>query len=686
MEDDHASSVSKGVFVFKNNFKPPSRKSSKSRSKRKPVENTLFSSNAWYSYYSTLWEDIQTKIQELNDTIFSSVLINLLDFIKSSTCQSENEEIPTAAFFTGINMPDHMTQFENLSSQLKKTTTPHVAYLQSEDGQSIKNLIENLIKQFVIEDIECEDDLEDESQHKQIKKNLLTLPYLQCWYENKYKKAEKKKPLVIIIPDFEGFNIEILKKFIIIISCYIKYLPFVLVFGIATNINTLHKSLSYKVFSKIRVKVFHSQSSVEYLNIILEEVFFKCPFQLGGNVFNLFSDLFLFYDLSVNNFIQNIKFAVADHFARGNIMTLCSLEPDVVKSAIKELSHDDLKMLWQLPSFKKFLENEGQDKQIKMVLDDEYLGKIVRKEIRRTQVYIKTFHVFLKCLLVLVEDLPKAPLGKQMRVLYAIATSENVTKTNDYQECMKLLNFQSKDELTRKLSKIIDVLEPIDFIDDDLLSSLKQYIDYLNNIDEYKMPEEQSKPGDKSVQLKSSNRWQFKEMLHELAKTPTKALNKYEHLREEIVKTLSGAFEHYLTEPESNFLHEIFFYNNISIKNYIVGSHRSAIHHALNDPHFYLTCDCCKLSNIGSIKPTMPDVCVAYKLHLEYGKMINLYDWLQSFVSIVDAEVYMGDEQMVVRPEMQARFTQAVSELEFLGFIKSSKRKTDHVQRLTWGG
>lgn len=35
---------------------------------------------------------------------------------------------------------------------------------------------------------------------------------------------------------------------------------------------------------------------------------------------------------------------------------------------------------------------------------------------------------------------------------------------------------------------------------------------------------------------------------------------------------------------------------------------------------------------------------------------------------------------------VSARFIQAVSELEFLGFIKSTKQKTDHVARLTWGG
>ena len=27
--------------------------------------------------------------------------------------------------------------------------------------------------------------------------------------------------------------------------------------------------------------------------------------------------------------------------------------------------------------------------------------------------------------------------------------------------------------------------------------------------------------------------------------------------------------------------------------------------------------------------PGMPDVCVVYKLHLECGQLINLYDWMQ---------------------------------------------------------
>lgn len=82
---------------------------------------------------------------------------SLVDFIKTSH-NHDVKEIPTAALFTGINMPDHMTQFDSLLKQLKNTVSPHVACLQSQDGQNIKYFIENVINQFVNEDSDSDYD------------------------------------------------------------------------------------------------------------------------------------------------------------------------------------------------------------------------------------------------------------------------------------------------------------------------------------------------------------------------------------------------------------------------------------------------------------------------------------------------------------------------------------------------
>lgn len=44
----------------------------------------------------------------------------------------------------------------------------------------------------------------------------------------------------------------------------------------------------------------------------------------------------------------------------------------------------------------------------------------------------------------------------------------------------------------------------------------------------------------------------------------------------------------------------------------------------------------------GSVSNAAPDVCIAYKLHLECGRLINLYDWMeartrQTFVSFTSS-------------------------------------------------
>nr|XP_023028487.1 origin recognition complex subunit 3-like [Leptinotarsa decemlineata] len=269
--------------------------------------------------------------------------------------------------------------------------------------------------------------LTDDDMKTRLKKNQLNLPVLQCWYENLYNvktsvsenqhTKNNKKVLVVIIPDFESFNVQVLQKFILIVSCYIRVLPFVFVFGIATSITTLHSSLPYKVSSKICVKVFKSQRSVDYLNNVLENVFFTfhCPFQLGGKVFNLFTDIFLFYDLSVNNFIQNIKFAVAEHFSYGNAMALCSMDKRVTTEVIDSFSHDDLENVRHLLSFRKLVEGESYENRIKILTDDDYFKQILRDEIKKLQKYIRRFHMFLYILCVLVRDLPKAPLGIQVK-------------------------------------------------------------------------------------------------------------------------------------------------------------------------------------------------------------------------------------------------------------------------------
>ncbi|KRT86643.1 hypothetical protein AMK59_237 [Oryctes borbonicus] len=532
----------------------------------------------------------------------------------------------------------------------------------------------------------------------------LNFSTLQAWYErehdtikqtksNKFLRKHQQKVLVVILPDLESFNEKVFQEFLLICSSYINILPFVLVFGIATSLSILHKTLPYHVSSKVNIQYFNSQSSTVYLNNILENVFFTSdsPFHLGPKVFNLLMDVFLFYDLSVTGFIRKYKYAMLEHFSYGSAMTLCSKKN--VNDAITKFNHKDCENVRRLLSFRKLVENESNMNKIKLLTDDNYFKSILQEEICKIRQYLNTFHLFLKCLKILVANLPKNPMGTQIRELYSKAVGNDITKSEDYKTCIQLLRFQSKKGLEDRISKIAELIQDEcksnnpnkDALKKDL-NTLYDYLEEIEGCDKHISETDILVEEVEKVNIDNTkNRRQFKEMLHKRTQKP-KPSSEYEVTKEKLLKFVSSLFEKYLYCPTSLYFHEIFFFDDVSIESHIIGSHRAAIHTALNNPCHYLQCDCCKKQNEASILKTMPDICIIYKLHLEYGKMINLYDWLQAFISIVNPNTEDDEENDETNSLLQARFTLAVAELEFLGFIKSSKRKVDHVQRLTWGG
>lgn len=108
---------------------------------------------------------------------------------------------------------------------------------------------------------------------------------------------------------------------------------------------------------------------------------------------------------------------MAEHFCYGNAMALCSLSKEHVCQLLSDFKHEDLENIRQLLSFRKLVEQETFENRIKLLEDDDYFAQIVSNSIINIQKYIKRFHVYLHCLFILVGDLPKAPLGKQVKAV-----------------------------------------------------------------------------------------------------------------------------------------------------------------------------------------------------------------------------------------------------------------------------
>lgn len=95
---------------------------------------------------------------------------------------------------------------------------------------------------------------------------------------------------------------------------------------------------------------------------------------------------------------------------------------------------------------------------------------------------------------------------------------------------------------------------------------------------------------------------------------------------------------------------------------------------------------------LGSLSDSsIPDTAIAYRLLAEGGRMKNLYDWYHTFSTMRVAGAVERDEngnitglKDVSQAETQVRFSRVCTELEFLGLLKHTNRKTDHVLRLTF--
>jgi origin recognition complex subunit 3 len=203
--------------------------------------------------------------------------------------------------------------------------------------------------------------------------------------------------------------------------------------------------------------------------------------------------------------------------------------------------------------------------------------------------------------------------------------------------------------------------------------------------------EEEEASGSQPKGLQKTDLYHLQKSLLEMKelRRTSKKQTKFEVLRERVVNFIDYLVRKYLLPPETQPLQEVLYFGAAhTLREHLNAAPRIALHTALNNPYYYLKNEALK-SEEGCIPNIAPDICIAYKLHLECSRLINLVDWSEAFATVVTAAEKI-DANSATSEEMNeiihARFIRAVSELELLGFIKPTKQKTDHVARLTWGG
>lgn len=648
-------SVSKGVFPVK----------CYTFGRRKIKDENEYHNQPWYRTYKQIYQTIQDSVERINYTMYKQILQDLywyVENINNGEISILASEIPTAILLAGINVPDHIMLFDKVQATLGEIT-PYIATISSRNCNNLKSMVEESIYQII--NAETQND-------PIIKKPNCTFRALNCWYDESNKS---NLPLVIIIRDFENFNTKALHDFVYNLSMHSR-MKIVLILGIATSLHIVHRTLSYDVTSKLRIKVFSTQMQLQSLSDTLEGIIcsHNVPFKLTGKAFQFLEQMFLFYDLSVDGFLQAYKICLATHFFVNNTASLCCGINNVEKT-LKSLTKENLEEFRQLPSIDYYFQGKEH-------LDDKSFKKFLENCVNKFQRYMHEFLTVLKLLHAFASNCPGFPLGKHFGGIYGDAVSSNLTETDNYTRVIQYLLHLPKEEFLMKFEQVLKAVErEEEFLPENLMCYLEENYKILHEASEEILPSAISvEESPKSDFMTYNKRSAFQNSLRNNAHKQT--CSPYKEAREKLVDYLDkSVFSVYLKNPRKIIGHEIFcFHDKALVTRQIKGSLRAAIESALRNPKIFLQCPCCSITDDMEILQSMPDLVIIYKLHKENKKLINMYDWLQSFLMIIDPE--HSDEQREINPVINSRFSQAVAELQFLGYIKGTKMKTDHVKRL----
>ncbi|XP_076833788.1 origin recognition complex subunit 3 isoform X2 [Brachyhypopomus gauderio] len=711
-------SVSKGCFVFK-----PERKK---RKRTVDVEDYFADGDDCsngrqrFSICQSLWEKIKTDTEKLQDELSKKILDSLLEFIKKSTssfqrksdewaCLMRASEIPTAALVLGVNVPDHDMTFQSLSDLLRESVTPFAVSVQAKECSALKNLVKKILERLMGVTVdEGEEDLALQGGPLPQKRVSCSIGALCQWYKTVTKKHAmtspgkncstvmdvlQNPPIVVIFKDFEAFSPHVLQDFILICSRYIQELPLIFVFGIATSPSTIQHLLPHSVSSLLCIELFQSLSCTQHLATVIDKLILTAefPFKLSGKVLQVLVNIFLYHDFSVRNFVKGLQLALLEHFHTQPLSVLCCKKKEALLSA-QALKHQHVEMVRQLPSFMRYVETQEPQEQVQLLTSDKHVKEVCQKLLKDLRKYHKNYYSILRCLHSLTSALPKYPLGKQIRELHISSLEKNVWETNEYESAIQLLRLLAKDELVATLRKCADMLKPCET--KKMSSASQQLEDYIVRLEQLDcmhmedLSKEVMSPG-KDLQKKTDLYHLQKTLLEMKGSRRTKQMTPFEMLRNEALDFIDCLVRSHLTPPELLPLYEVCYYSSSGfLRRHLNATPRTSIQTALHQPSYYLQNERLK-TDAGTVSSSAPDICIVYKLHLECGRLINLYDWLEAYATVVsgaegkdpDSEDYGQVDEL-----KHARFIKAVSELEFLGFVKSTKQKTDHVARLTWGG
>ncbi|OQR68963.1 origin recognition complex subunit 3-like [Tropilaelaps mercedesae] len=590
---------------------------SKSCHVRKPANPKNSSS----SRHSKIWNKLERKLTDFHVQKHVELINSVRQFFENY--QQSPDNIPTATLRLGSNVSNHSGVFDELNRQLI-AISPLICRLTPVDCSTLPSIAQRLFDDFI-----AALGLADEPKFKRA---LITFENLVQLYkfvsheeptairESPRKKKSTirhlgRKKFIIMIEDVASVKPVVLEDLCQILKSHLDEMETCLVFGISSTAQFLHKTLSLRCASCLSLQTFSSPPVSETTNGIFDLLVLNkgFPFKLQPKLFFWLSRFVLDHDFSLTTILHILRVALTLH--------LDKMDPATLRA----------------------IEKPGTNTDVDQALADNSRNDLIREELGKALVTLSGQRiVFQDCY-----------LGLQ---------TKSFTEADMFRKVETIIRVLSADELQHRLQEHLEHYENGELAE--------KFMEFCERLNQEELEADLSDAAQNLKDLKSRSEW-LQAMGENMRKKRTTKLSL---VRDDFVSYLKKQAKRVKTLDELRYAKDIYIGNVPTLQAMFAPELRVRLHQALANPSSVLACHCCKVKP-NETSASLPAISTAYKLHLECGKMINVYDWLQSYQAVTEdtSEVSI------------AKFLRALRELQVLGFVKPTTRKVDHVQRLTWG-
>ncbi|OAA79446.1 origin recognition complex subunit [Akanthomyces lecanii RCEF 1005] len=646
--------------------------------------------------YEESWTKVNNRIQGILRDSNSATLEQVSSFVQQAKAECF-EKIPAAFIVTGTNIASQDLLFEQLSETLQSGSSRFVR-LRSTEAGSLKAVLKRIIRTGTSKAME--DDEENDTEEKEADGKRYLEYDLEALYA--YVQTQNCDQVFVAFQDSEGFDSSLLSDMITLLSSWRPRIPFTLLFGVATSVELLQARLLKSACRQI----YGGQFDDVQTDTILESVFkgavaaSDVPLRLGAPLLRWMLDRQRDQVAGIQSFISSVKYAYMCHFFANPLSVLALWEAG--KDKLMQPEH--LEAIRNTPSFRKHVEAAIESRSpenlqyARSLLEDESaLKERVQASIREREAWMDKR---LRSLLML--EAAGAQHGAFSRA-YVEAMSEGIIMS-EHSNMVASVRRMGMNELVAAIERFLSLLrdgEPGLGLGPDneregeqMQTQLETQLAALRRLMTRAEAEDISVRSQYSGQSKVARTTVIAQRVQLSHHSAT--LKEEDKQFTEIIDAVTGllAARHDETTPSGMFLSESWLYDSRApSKDVFVPRARVVFERSLARPHDYLACECCKPDHDG-LQATLPATAILYQMYLETGNLINVADMWSSFYTLVsgqsgqaDGEDAMDedeDEGEEKQREALVMFYRGLAELRALGYIKSSKKKTDHVAKVKW--